>query len=85
MTNKAMVALYKIQNNMEVDEPLYTYAVWRKMGYIVKKGEKCNHKLQLWKHTEKTKTVDNEEIRTNKCFMKTVYLFTKEQVEKVEE
>lgn len=84
MTNNEIIATYKMLNNINIDTPLHTYAKWKELGYQVKKGEKSQHKITIWKHTTK-KVVDanNEEIDKSKCFPKTSAFFTLEQVEKI--
>lgn len=83
-TNKAIIDAYKAANGLSLDTPLYTWAVWHNMGYRVCKGEKCKHRVQLWKYEQKT-TEQNEQKQTKgKCFFKTANLFTIEQVEKLE-
>ena len=82
-TNKAIIDAYKAANGLPVDYPLFTYASWLKQGYQVKKGEKCRHRVPLWKHTEKTIEQDGQERTVGRCFVKTANLFTSEQVEKI--
>ena len=84
ITNKAIIELYKAENGLPVNYPLFTYAAWLNQGYRVRKGEKCKHRVQLWKYKQKT-TEQNEQKQTEgKCFFKTANLFTKDQVEKME-
>lgn len=82
MTNIMLIELYKMENNITC--PLHTYTKWKSMGYQVKKGEKAQHKITIWKHsTKKVKDENNEEIDSNKYFPKLSCFFTIEQVEKV--
>ena len=81
-TNKAIIELYKAENGLPVDYPLYTWAVWHNMGYRVRKGEKCKHRVQLWKYAQRTVEQDGQEQTVGKCFFKTANLFTIDQVEK---
>lgn len=83
ITNKEIMALFRIENDIPEDEPLYTFARWKSMGYQVKKGEKAKYKVALWKYKEKTITKDDTEIKSGYCFGKTTHLFTKDQVEKI--
>lgn len=83
ITNKAIIELYKAENGLPLDMPLYTYAVWRNMGYRVRKGEKCKHRITLWKHTERKVKQDGEEKAVGRCFHKVVNLFESNQVEKI--
>ena len=87
-TNTQIIEAYKAAHNIPLSEPLYTYAVWRSMGYQVKKGEASRHRVQLWKYTPGKKTADTEaqeapQGKGRNCFMKTVCLFTREQVERM--
>ena len=82
ITNKAIIELYKAENGLPLDMPLYTWAVWHNMGYRVRKGEKCKHRVQMWKMGAK-KDEDGNMVNTGKCFHKTMSLFTSEQVEKI--
>ena len=82
-TNKAIIDAYKAEQGLPLDMPLYTWAVWHNMGYRVRKGEKCKHRVQMWKHTERKIKQDGEEKAVGRCFHKTMSLFTSEQVEKI--
>ena len=83
ITNKAIIELYKAEQGLPLDMPLYTWAVWYNMGYRVRKGEKCKHRVTLWKHTEKKIEQEGQERTVGRCFHKTMSLFTSEQVEKL--
>ena len=82
-TNKSIIDAYKAANNLPLDSPLYTWGVWRNLGYQVKKGEKCRHRVALYKHTTKKIEQDGQERTVGRCFVKTANLFTSEQVEKI--
>ena len=81
-TNKAIIELYKAEQGLPLDMPLYTWAVWHNMGYRVRKGEKCKHRVQLWRMGQK-KDDEGNMVNTGRCFHKTMSLFTSEQVEKI--
>ena len=81
-TNKAIIELYKAENGLPLDYPLYTWAAWHNMGYRVRKGEKCKHRVQMWKMGQK-KDDEGNMVNTGRCFHKTMSLFTIEQVEKI--
>ena len=84
ITNTEIVNAYKFEHNIPLELPLQTYAVWKKQGYHVKKGEVCKHKIELWKHNNKTITrEDGTETEKSYCFQKTMYLFEPSQVEKI--
>lgn len=84
MTNNEIILEYKVLNNLELDMPLHTYEKWKSLGYQVKKGEKSQHKITIWKHTsKKVVNEDGEEVNKSKCFPKLSAFFTLEQVEKI--
>ena len=82
ITNKAIIELYKAEQGLPVNYPLFTYAAWLNQGYRVRKGEKCKHRVQLWKMGQK-KDDEGNIVNTGRCFHKTMSLFTIEQVEKI--
>ena len=99
MTNQEIVAHEAIVNKIYTQEQiesmaltmqdfgLHTYGEWRKAGYQVRKGEKARIKTYLWKKTNK-KTVNKEtgkEEKESKFYLCKTYLFTREQVDKIEE
>lgn len=83
MTNAEIIKGYKIMTGLT--EEIHTYTKWKAMGYQVKRGEKSQHSIGIWKHTTK-KVVDKsgEEVDSRKMFMKTAHFFTKSQVEKIQ-
>lgn len=99
MTNLEIVAHEAIANKIYTKEQiesmattmqdfgLHTYGEWRKMGYQVRKGEKAKIATHLWKKTSK-KTMNKEtgkEEKKSKFYLCKAYLFTRDQVEKIEE
>lgn len=82
-TNKDIITAYKAANNIPLTAPLYTYAAWMAQGYRVRKGEKCKHRVQMWRYGEKRTNQDGQERTVRRCFHKTMNLFTSEQVEKI--
>lgn len=88
ITNAKIIEYYKAENGIPMEKPLFTYAVWKSMGYQVKKGEASRHRVQLWKYIPGTGKADTEaqeapQGKGNRCFMKTMCLFTREQVERM--
>lgn len=81
--NTELIAVYKLENNIPLETELLTYGAWKSKGYQVKRGERCNHRVIMWKHNEKKIIKDGEEITRGYCFQKTMNLFTIEQVEKI--
>ena len=70
---------------VEVPEEIRTYAMWKSLGYQVKKGEKAIAKFSIWKYvTKKSKEKeDEEEAENSKMFLKASSFFKFSQVEKV--
>lgn len=82
ITNKAIIELYKAENNIPLNTPLYTWAVWHNMGYRVRKGEKCKHRVQMWKMGTK-KDKEGNMVDTGRCFHKVMSLYEMLQVERM--
>ena len=97
MTNLEIIASEAILNNLYTKEevesimsegyvlPIHTFAVWKSMGYVVKKGEHAKIVTKLWKMTNKKEVDEDTDEVKNKQHMYLVksYLFTKDQVEKM--
>lgn len=70
---------------LEEPEALHTFAVWKEMGRVVKKGEKARAAIQIWKqgksYTATNKETGEQEEKEGRMFMKTAYFFTLEQTE----
>lgn len=69
-------------------EPIHTFKGWKKLGYVVKKGEKSKIKFPIWfyKKGKKIENEDGEEVEgRGNCYMKTAAWFTFSQVQKLEE
>ena len=77
---------------LDVPEPIHTYAGWKSLGYQVKKGSKAVAQFPVWKYTkgkkadeEVSEDVDGEKEKNHMhCFMKKASFFTMDQVEKKE-
>lgn len=81
---------------VEEPEPLHTFAAWKQMGYIVKKGEKATAQIDIWKHTTRQLPTDtgneatdqanraiNEQGGQQKMFRKVASFFTASQVQPI--
>ena len=65
-------------------EPIHTFAAWKELGYIVRKGEHAVAKFGIWKYKASTKTTDDgEEVDTSKMFIKLSHFFSQSQVDKL--
>lgn len=100
MTNQEIVAHEAIVNKIYTQEQiesmaltmqdfgLHTYGEWRKAGYQVRKGEKARIKTYLWKKSKKPEYEEAEDGKVKKnqrFFLCKTYLFTRDQVDKIEE
>lgn len=68
---------------VEEPEAIHTYAIWKQLGYQVKKGQKAKASFTIWKYVEGKKKDENEEEPESKMFMKKASFFTIDQVEKI--
>lgn len=69
---------------VEEPEAIHTYAVWKQLGYQVKKGEKAKASFVIWKCVSSKKNEEeSDEQPENKMFMKKAHFFTIDQVEKI--
>ena len=90
MTNKSIILDYMLSNNLDPNKViLHTYETWKKLGYHVKRGEKSQHKIPVWKPSTKKVEVDNEdgtieEKSNGRFFLKTASFFTQDQVERID-
>ena len=62
-------------------EQIHTFAAWKELGYIVKKGQKAVAKFPIWKYFSKKNEETNKE--DSKMFMKVAAFFSSSQVEKI--
>ena len=49
------------KKQIELPETIHTFAAWKSLGYIVRKGEKAKAAFTIWKYTESKKQNDEEE------------------------
>ena len=74
----------------EMPEVIHTFSTWKKLGYVVKKGEKAIAKFPIWKYTQKQKPEEEltgnpiEDAPVTNMFLKTFAFFKMDQVEKIE-
>ena len=81
-TNAQIVTQYKQAHGLPLDYPLFTYAAWMAHGYRVRKGEKCKHRVTMWRMVQK-KDDEWNMGNTGRCFHKTMSLFEMSQVERM--
>ena len=74
-------------HELEEPEALHTFATWKELGRVVKKGEKARAKIQIWKYcksksAEDAQTdADGDDESDGRCYMKTAFFFTYDQTE----
>lgn len=85
-----------VKTTIELPEAIHTFKRWKELGYSVKKGQKSEIKITIWKHTTKmldTNTGNTETDKMNQqindqggqtsMFMKVSAFFTAAQVEPI--
>lgn len=73
--------------------PLNTYAEWKRLGYVVKRGEHATITSKLWRFTDrKSKKAESQKTAMDKAedeqesgryYLAKAFLFTSEQVQKL--
>ena len=67
-----------------IPEEIHTFDAWKERGYCVRKGEKSDIKITIWKHrTKKVKDKDGEEIEKSSMFLKESAFFRRSQVDEI--
>ena len=87
ITNKEIISLEMATRGIE--EEVHTFAMWKSLGYQVKKGEKALFQTMLWKMKKGKKQDNNDEEQQddkevkkyNNFFMAKSSLFGRSQVE----
>lgn len=67
-------------------EPIHTFAMWKSLGYKVKKGEHAVAKLTIWKYSRnrnEEETNEEEQVASGHCFRKLAFFFSASQVEPI--
>ena len=84
MTNAEIIYTEMVKNKIDMSLELHTYARWKQLGYVVKKGEKSILCAYLWKMTKSKKETekDNDEEHRGMYLCKS-YLFSNKQVEQI--
>ena len=92
MTNAQIIALATAEFIEEgtlklldgIPEEIHTFDEWKKRGYCVRKGEKSDIKITIWKHmTKKVKDKDGEETEKSSMFLKESAFFRRSQVDEI--
>lgn len=80
---KAMIETNEGEKEIELPEEIHTFAMWKQMGYRVKRGSHAVAQFPIWKYTKK-KISEDEAQEKGFCFLKKASWFTREQVELIE-
>lgn len=75
------------RKEVNVPEEIHTFQAWKKMGYIVNRGEHAIAKFPIWKFKPNGKKGEEEaeedKEASGKMFMKIAFFFTANQVSKI--
>lgn len=67
------------RKQLEIPEPIHTYAAWKSLGYQVIKGQKAIASFTIWKHvgarTKTDKKTGEETEQKAKMFLKKASFF----------
>lgn len=72
---------------LEIPEAIHTFNGWKERGFVVRKGEKSDIRITIWKQGKGKKKVEDgeDEQPKSRLFMKTSAFFKRSQVEKLAE
>ena len=89
-TGRMIKVLTASGEEKEIQEPeaIHTFAMWKELGRVVKKGEHAKAQFVIWKaakhHTElEDKNGNKIEEESTKMFMKKAFFFTLDQTEEL--
>lgn len=81
-----LVAEGKLKLDGGIPEEIHTFEGWKSKGYGVRKGEKSDIRITIWKHgTKKTKDKDGNVTASESIFLKESAFFRRSQVDKMAE
>ena len=67
-----------------IPEEIHTFEGWKERGFGVRKGEKSDIRITIWKHgTKKIKDKDGEETEKSSMFLKESAFFRRSQVDEI--
>ena len=71
-----------------ITEEVHTFARWKQLGFMVKKGEHALFSTSLWKQCKSKKREEAENLedgeQSGRCYLCKSYLFGRSQVEEVQ-
>lgn len=78
----------KTDNGDLIPEPIHTFQKWKELGFSVKKGQKSEIKIQIWKcrkikSSKEQKPEEEQREEEIKMFMTTACFFRFDQVERI--
>ncbi len=75
-----------MEHEMPEIEDIHTYARWKELGFVVRRGEKAIAKFPIWKYTSRTiETDDGDEKENASMWMKNSAFFSASQVDPLDE
>ena len=82
ISNAEIIATEAMMAGLDPDAEYLTFMQWKQRGYSVKKGAKAVIKTGLWTpcKASRKELAENPEAKA-RCYLKTSFLFTREQVE----
>lgn len=84
MTNAQIIYNEMVKNKIDLNLVLHTYARWKQLGYVVKRGEKAILCAYLWKMTKNKKETEKDEDEEHRgMYLCKSYLFSNKQVEQI--
>lgn len=78
------------ERTVMMPEEIHTFAEWKRLGYMVQKGEHAVAKFPIWKKAGKKQEEPKEDEKMEveagggRFFKKMAFFFTREQVKEVE-
>ena len=67
-----------------IPEEIHTFDAWKERGYCVRKGEKSDIRITIWKHgTKKIRDKDGNETEKSSMFLKESAFFRRSQVDEI--
>ena len=67
-----------------IPEEIHTFEGWKERGFGVRKGEKSDIRITIWKHgTKKIKDKDGNETEKSAMFLKESAFFRRSQVDEI--
>ena len=83
MTNKEILMMERVLNNIDFDLEINTYAGWNRQGYTINKGSKALFQTKIWKPCKNKKETDGQ--KQSKMYLVKASYFSINQVTKIKQ